>query len=296
MSYSLPMDQLFDAAKARNSLLPERALREAADFIGKQLTGTEIHRADAVRCVQLAGRFQQYELAGDRSEAIPVTGSRGSSTAHFLKQEYLLAIDPAVRRLRSHYFGQETAPFPDDHDAANQWLNSSGKAEERINKPTRKEQNLKELTRAVSEATGFGLRDVVMYVLCGDEPVPQAVVAHCYGISSPVGDARVNRVEVSLRIRSPDLSQADFQWIRAFVRHAWTPPYGALLRFEDEDAILRRLLIELGDDGDRRRRGFWPDLLARWKEEVEDPDATVPQLKMRDQRLQRKLSQLRGLS
>ena len=35
-------------------------------------------------------------------------------------------------------------------------------------------------------------------------------------------------------------------------------------------------------------------ILARWKEEVDDADATVGQLKMREQRLQKKLSQLRG--
>ena len=291
------MDDLFDAAKALNSLLPERALRAAADYIGEQVTGKEIHRADAVRCVELAGLFHKYESAGDQRETAPAASSRGASTAHFLMQEHLLAIDPGVRQVRSHYFGQETAPFPADHDSADEWLNPRRKADEKVGKQIRQKKKFKEFTRAVWQATGFSAHEVVMYVLCGDEPVPQGVVAHHYGISSPVGDARVGRVEVSLRIRSPDLSQADFQWIRTFVRHAWTPPDGApLLRFEDEDSILRRLLIELGDDGDRRRRGFWPDLLARWKEEVEDDDATVAQLKMRDQRLQKKLIQLKGLT
>ena len=351
------MDQLFDAAKGLNSLLPERALRAAADFIGKQLTGTEIHRADAVSCVELAGEFQRYESAGDETGAIPVISGRGSSTADFLKQEYLLAIDPAVRRVRRHYFGQETAPFPDDYAAAAEWLGSARKGEEQFHKPTRYQAvaiehvrdalrrqtrdteegkrraeqiavhlenlttphdrahyedadgriqffsygvlsplyKLAELTLEVSRATNFREPVVVRYVLCGKEPVPHRVVARSHQFSHRVGDARVDRVEVTLTVRSPDLSQADFQWIRTFVRQAWGARDGApLLRFEGEDTILRRLLIELGDDGKRRRRGFWQDLLARWKEEVEDADATVPQLKMREQRLQKKLRQLKG--
>ena len=350
----LSKDQLFEAAKRLNDLLPERALRAAADYIGEELTGTD--RADAVKCVELAGVIHaRYESPRDESEAIPVVSGRGSSTAHFLKQEYLRAIEPAVRQVRSHYFAQETAPFPGDYDAAAEWLDSVHKDEEQLNKPTAEEAadieflrrrlrtqtkganasrfrymwaelahlttrrgaawyedaggrgqsfgygkvsplyELAELTVAVSRATGFGEPDVVRYVLCGEEPRLLPVVAWPLTISGRVGDSRVDRVEVTLTVRSPDLSQADLQWIRTFVRQAWTlsdgdPP----LRFEDEDEILRRLLIELGDDGGRRRRGFWPDLLARWNEEVKDGEATVPQLKMREQRLQKKLRQLKG--
>ena len=149
------------------------------------------------------------------------------------------------------------------------------------------------MTLAVAWATGFGQPEVVRYVLCGDEPRVVLWQVSTQPISGQVGDASVDRTEVRITVRSPDLSQADFQWIRTVVRQAWTLRDGApLLRFEDEDAILRRLLIELGDDGHRRRRGFWPDLLARWKEEVEDAGATVGQLKMKEQRLQKKLRQL----
>ena len=347
------MHRLFDAAKALNALIPERALRAAASYIEEQLPGSEIHRADAVRCVELAGVFQSYELAGAQSETIPVVNGRGSSTASFLKQEYLRAIDPAVRQVRNHYFGQETAPFLGDYAAATEWLDSGRKDEEQLNKPTlEKEKQIErlrdtvremaeeleeltggaftvdpawrkdaahyedadgrvqlfgglnespllefaELTLAVARATGFQEPDVVRHVLCGEEPPLHRAIGQYGGLVGRVGDARIDRAEVKLTILAPDLSQADLQKIRAFVRKAWTPRGGdPPLRFEDEDKILRTLIIELGGGGRRRRkRGFWPDLLARWKEEVEDPEATVAQLKMREQRLQRKLRQLRG--
>ena len=321
------MDQLFEEAKGLNPLLPEQALRAAADFIGKEPTGS--HRADAVRCVELAGVIARYkgESVGDESEAIPLAASRDSSTTSFLRQGYLRAIEPAVRRVRNHYFGQETAPFPDDNAAASEWFGSISKkmmeevlalehpalikylthvmgekkaAEseslgfENLDSWTRSPlYEFVELTIEASRATGFQQLDVVKYVLCGEEPRVVRVVGQSRRISVRVDDSRVDRAEVTLTIQSPDLSKTDLQEIRTFVRKAWIPPDGGPpLRFEDEDEILRRLLIELGDDGSRRRHGFWPDLLSRWKEEVEDADATVGQLKMREQRLQKKLRQL----
>ena len=96
-------------------------------------------------------------------------------------------------------------------------------------------------------------------------------------------------------IDASPVKKGTFNFRRIYTKVAKTAiSRAAPLRFEDEDEILRRLLIELGDDGGRRRRGFWPDLLARWNEEVEDAEATVPQLKMREQRLQKKLRQLQG--
>ena len=154
---------------------------------------------------------------------------------------------------------------------------------------------LAELTLVVARATGFTEPEVVRYVLCGEEPHFVRMAASSRETSRRVGDSHVNRVDVTIMVRSPDLSQADLQWIRTFVRHAWVPRGGGPpLRFEDEDEILRRLLNEFGDAGGRRPRGFWPNLLARWKEEVKDADTTVGQLKMREQRLQKKLSQVRG--
>ena len=345
------MDQLFDAARGLNALLPERALRVAADILGKEITGTEISRANAVRCVELAGAIHSgYGSHGDQIEARPVVGGQGSSTARFLREEYVRAIETEVQRVRRHYFKRETAPFPDDYSAASEWLETRRKEEAALTTPTLEEAEridaltddlkeaaadlefltggsltvhpawqkgaaryedengrthffgyervsplyeLAELTLAVALATGFLEPDVVRYVLCGEKPRFTRVLGEHRGVVGRVGDARIDRAEVKLTIMSPDLSKSDLQRIRAFVRSAWTPRGDdPPLRFENEDGVLRRLLIELGGVGGRRRRGFWTDLLARWKEEV--GDATVAQLKMREQRLQKKLMQIKG--
>ena len=122
--------------------------------------------------------------------------------------------------------------------------------------------------RMIAEATGFSAAHVTAHILA-DAPIPfnpVVVGERLLWESLPTGE-RVDRDEVVVTFRSPDLTLEELREVYRMIRNRWRP----WKRLTKKEAVLLRIVDELGGPPGRKRANkqdpIWPNVQSRMQDD-----------------------------
>jgi hypothetical protein len=114
---------------------------------------------------------------------------------------------------------------------------------------------------SMAEATGFSQLSVVMYILMGTKPLLSPFTVRFERKPSPTFD--VVRVQATIKIETPDITDEQWRAIRQELRQAWG--IDNTTRLDEDDQRLQSIVEQLG--GVPQRRGkmtFWEKACQEW--------------------------------